>query len=210
MPKRFLFIVMLVLLSAAKTAVLAQETPNERQACRIFNQAFNHVFHSEGCAFNYDVNIIGIYKTQGRMWMAGKESHFEESRYMGWSDDRTSYRVDKKKKTIEIHNAHSPKRDKYASKFQFRPDDYTYHIADGGSTYIFSLQLKKSGHSTIKQIKAVVTKHGLSPVSIKCKVYFFWCTVKISNFYSGPLNKNILTFNRSKFPGYKLMDKRPD
>ena len=43
----------------------AQDTPNARQARRIFNSAYQQVFGEQGATLRYDVNITGIYKTHG-------------------------------------------------------------------------------------------------------------------------------------------------
>ncbi len=209
--RRFIYyMVSVVLLLFAQQSFAQGETPNSKQARRIFNTAFNRVFHSSGCAFNYDVNLVGIYKCSGRIWIAGKNSHYEEKRYTAWDDGTTIYRADKKRKEVEIHSSHSPKRDKYSSKFKFKPEDYDYHIADNGNTYIISLKLSKQGHSTIKQIKVELTKRGYVPVNIRCKVYFIWCKVSISNFFVGKLADEIFVYPRAKYSGYKLIDKRPD
>lgn len=199
-----------MLLMLPQSVSAGGETPNSRQARRIFNTAFNRVFNSDGCTFSYDVNLVGIYKCSGRIWMAGKNSHYEEKRYTAWDNGTTIYRADKKHKVVEIHNAHSPKKDKYSSKFKFNPDEYDYHIADNGNTYIISLKLSKQGHSTIKQIKVELTKRGLVPVQLRCKVYFIWCKVHISNFKLGKLDNSIFVYPRQKFSSYKLIDKRPD
>ena len=50
---------MIPLLCTAQT----EETPNARQARRIFNTAYQKVFGEQGASLHYDVNIIGIYKT---------------------------------------------------------------------------------------------------------------------------------------------------
>jgi hypothetical protein len=46
----------------------AQDTPNARQARRIFNSAYQQVFGEQGASLRYDVNITGIYKTHGTIW----------------------------------------------------------------------------------------------------------------------------------------------
>ena len=54
----------LTLLLSVLNPVLAQDsemTANERQAKRIFNQAYQQVFGEQGAKLHYDVNIIGIY-----------------------------------------------------------------------------------------------------------------------------------------------------
>lgn len=106
----------------------AQETPNAQQARRMFDQAYQMVFGPEGSQLHYAVNIIGIYKTEGTIWTKGKKSKFIDEKYIAWNDDVTYYRLERKKKTITIYDAHSEERDKYATKFKFTPDNYTYSI----------------------------------------------------------------------------------
>ena len=55
---------MIPLLCTAQT----EETPNARQARRIFNNTYQQVFGEQGATLHYDVNIIGIYKTNGTIW----------------------------------------------------------------------------------------------------------------------------------------------
>jgi hypothetical protein len=38
-------------------------TPNEQQARRLFDEAYNMVYGPKGSQLTYSVNIIGIYKT---------------------------------------------------------------------------------------------------------------------------------------------------
>ena len=82
-------------------SVHAQDTPNSRQARRIFNQAYNQVFGPEGVTLNYDVNIIGIYKTNGTIWLKDKKSKFVDAKVISWNDGTTVYTFRKKKKEVE-------------------------------------------------------------------------------------------------------------
>ena len=190
--------------------VTAQNTPNARQARGIFDKAFNHVFHSDGCTFDYDVNLVGIYKCRGQLWLSGKMSRYKEQRLEAWNDGTHTYRVDHKRREVELHNTNSPKKDKYTAKFKFNPDEYDYHVADGGSTFLLTLKLRKDGKSTIKQVKVVLTKRGLVPLKLSAKVYFFWCHLKMANFTSERIAPSFFDFPRSRFRAYKFIDKRPD
>ena len=86
----FLVILLLPFLS------LKAQTPNERQARRIFNHTYDMVFGDKGSSLSYNVNIIRIYKTSGKIWMKGKKSVFEEERYIGYTNEKYYYRVDQK------------------------------------------------------------------------------------------------------------------
>ena len=62
--------------------------------------------------------------------MKQKKSKFIDEKYIAWNDDVTYYRYERKKNRVTIYNAHSDDRDKYATKFKFVPENYTYSIKD--------------------------------------------------------------------------------
>ena len=53
---------LLILLLVGSIAAYAQDTPNARQAKRIFTTAWNHIYGSKGVRFHYKINILGLYK----------------------------------------------------------------------------------------------------------------------------------------------------
>jgi len=129
MRKRIVLIFMSLL--TVFCSVEAQDTPNARQARRIFNTAYQQVFGEQGATLHYDVNIIGIYKTNGTIWYKGKKSRFVDAKMDSWNDGTTVYTVKKKKKKeVEIHNAKNNKSDKYSSKFKFEPENFDYSISE--------------------------------------------------------------------------------
>ena len=71
MRNRFIIIVLSLL--STLVPIQAQENANERQAKRIFNQAYQQVFGEQGATLRYDVNITGLYKTWGTIWYKGKK-----------------------------------------------------------------------------------------------------------------------------------------
>jgi hypothetical protein len=187
--------------------VLAQETPNAQQARRLFNETYKMVYGPQGSTLHYSVNIIGIYKTEGTIWTKGKKSKFIDEKYIAWNDDVTYYRLERKKKTITIYDAHSDERDKYATKFKFNPDNYTYSIKDDKNGYAITLRAKK-GVKGIKEARALIDKKTHYPISVRIKVGIFHTTIKISNFKTGDIPDNLFSFPREQYQGYKYIDKR--
>lgn len=186
----------------------AQETPNAQQARRMFDQAYQMVFGPEGSQLHYAVNIIGIYKTEGTIWTKGKKSKFIDEKYIAWNDDVTYYRLERKKKTISIYDAHSEERDKYATKFKFTPDNYTYSIKnDEKKGYYITLKAKK-GVKGIKEARVLLDHHTHYPINVRVKVGIFHTTIKISNFKVGGIPDQMFTFPRSQYLDYKFIDKR--
>ena len=116
-------VLMVLMLLTVLCSVHAEETPNSRQARRIFNQAYQQVFGEQGATLHYDVNITGIYKTNGTIWYKGKKSKFQDSKMRSWNDGRLVLTVKKKKKEVEVHSAKNNKSDKYSQKFKFEPDN---------------------------------------------------------------------------------------
>lgn len=201
-------IVLLVIIILQTLALGAQETANERQARRIFNQAFGQVYGEQGAAFHYDVNIGSIYKTEGDIILKGKKQKFVDERANVWSDGITTYMAYRKKKEVHIHAANSDKKDKYSGKFKFELDDFNYNIAEDGDKFLLTLTQKKKAKGTIKAVKAWVTKQGYEPVQLRLKVAFFWATIKLSHFKAGGISDDIFVFPRSQYKDWKFIDKR--
>ena len=124
-------------------SVHAQDTPNSRQARRVFNQAYNQVFGPDGATLHYDVNIIGIYKTNGTIWIKEKKSKFEDAKMKSWNDGTTVYTVKRKKREVEIYSAANNKQDKHSRKFKFDPENFDYSIAEDPQGLKLTLKAKK-------------------------------------------------------------------
>lgn len=200
---------LLVVLTTLTAA--AQETPNAQQARRIFEKAYNLVFGPQGATLHYDVNIIGIYKTQGTIWYKGTKQKFVDEKVNTWNDGKTAYMAYRKKRTVEIHDAQSDKKDKYSGKFKFVLDDFNYAIReDGDDKLLLVLKQKKHAKGTIKEVQAWVKRGSLEPLRLRIKVAFIWTTVKISNFRSGGITDNIFVFPRSQYKDWKFIDKRKE
>ncbi|MBQ3631418.1 MAG: hypothetical protein II949_09290 [Prevotella sp.] len=174
-----------------------------------FDRVYDKVFGDQGASLRYDVNIIGIYKTSGTIWYKGKKQRFSDERVDTWNDGRTAYMVYRKKKTVEIHDANSDKKDKYSGKFKFSLDDFDYDMEQQKDGLLLKLKQRKGAKGTIKEVHALVDAVSYVPKHVRLKVSFFWTTIKISNFKSGGLSDQLFVFPRSKYAnGYKFVDKR--
>ena len=205
MGRKMVLLVMLVLQTLAAGA---QQTANEKQARRIFNQAYNQVFGEQGASLHYDVNIVGIYKTKGDITFKGKKQKFVDEKVNTWNDGKTAYMAFRKKKEVHIHAANSDKKDKYSGKFKFDLEDFDYSIAEDEGYFLLTLKQKKKAKGTIKIVKAWVTKKSYEPVRLRLKVAFVWTTVKVTNFKSGGISDDIFVFPRSQYKDWTFIDKR--
>lgn len=199
----FFFLSFLAVTNAQK------ETPNARQARRIFNTAYERVFGPQGASLHYKVNIIGIYKTEGTISFKGKKQRFTDERVDTWNDGVTAYMAYRKKRTVEIHRANSDKKDKYSGRFKFSLDDFDYSVAKDPEGLMLTLKQKKKAKGTIKEVKALVEQGSYAPKRLRIKVAFIWTTVQISDFKSGGISDNLFVFPHEKFKeGWKFVDKR--
>jgi hypothetical protein len=200
---------LLLIVTGAFNTMSAQEklTPNEQQARRIFDEAYNMVYGPKGSELTYSVNIIGIYKTKGTIWTMGKMSKFADEKYIAWNDNVTYYRLERKKKTITIFNAHDDQRDKYATKFKFYPENYRYNIKDDKNGLMITLKLKSNAKG-IKEVRALLDKHTHYPLSVRIKFGIFHVTIKISQFKTGGISEQIFKFPKEQYKDYKYIDKR--
>ena len=193
----------------AVAGVYGQEktTPNAQQARRMFMEIYNRLYGNEGGSLHYKVNIIGIYKTEGTIWMKGKKSKFIDERYIAWNDDVTYYRLERKNSTVTIYDAHSDERDKYATKFKFVPDNYTYSIKDDAKGYYITLKAK-SGVKGIKEARVLLNKKTHYPENIRIKLGIFHTTIKIRDFKLGGISDDLFHFPREKYKSCEYIDNR--
>ena len=202
----------LTLLLSVLNPVLAQDsdmTANERQARRIFNQAYQQVFGEQGAKLHYDVNIIGIYKTSGTIWFKGKKKKFVDAKVNSWNDGETVYTVKKKKKKkeVEVRSAKNNKQDKYSGKFKFVPENFDYSVANDEEGLMLTLKAKK-GAKGIKEVHALVKRQTYEPIKVRIKISIIWTTIKISDFQSGDITDEMLSFPKEQYKDYKFVDKR--
>lgn len=207
MRNRIILAILLLFSAICLSPMHAQDTPNARQARRIFNSAYQQVFGEQGASLRYDVNITGIYKTHGTIWYKGKKSKFEDAKMNSWNDGQTVYTIKKKKQEVEIHSAKNNKSDKYSQKFKFEPDNYTYSIAQAQEGLVVTLKLIK-GRKGMKEIHALIERNTYRPISVRIKIAFIWTTIKISNFQSGGITDEMLRFPKERYKDYKYVDKR--
>lgn len=205
MVRRYVMMLLVVLTTLAATA---QETPNAQQARRIFEKTYNMVFGPQGATLHYDVNIVGLYKTQGTIWYKEKKQKFVDEKVNTWNDGKTAYMAYRKKKTVEIHNAQSEKKDKYSGKFKFTLDDFDYAISEDGDNLLLLLKQKRHAKGTIKEVQAWVKRGSLTPLRLRIKVAFVWTNITISNFRSGGISDNLFVFPRNQYKDWKFIDKR--
>ena len=198
---------MVLMLMAVLCSVYAEETPNSRQARRIFNQAYQQVFGEQGATLHYDVNITGIYKTNGTIWYKGKKSKFQDGKMRSWNDGKRVLIVRNKKKEVEVHDAKSNKSDKYTSKFKFEPENFDYSVAEDPEGLMLTLKAKK-GRKGIKEVHALVERKTYYPIRVRIKIAFIWTTIKISDFQSGGITDEMLRFPMEKYKDYVFVDKR--
>lgn len=199
-------VLILIMLLMTLCSVHAQDTPNSRQARRVFNQAYNQVFGPDGATLHYDVNIIGIYKTNGTIWIKEKKSKFEDAKMKSWNDGTTVYTVKRKKREVEIYSAANNKQDKHSRKFKFDPENFDYSIAEDPQGLKLTLKAKK-GVKGIKEAHVLLTRKTYYPISVRIKIAFIWTTIKISDFQLG-VTDEILLFPKEKYKDYKFVDKR--
>ena len=202
-------ILILTLLLSVLNPVLAQDSANERQARRIFNQAYQQVFGEQGAKLHYDVNIIGIYKTSGTIWFKGKKKKFVDAKVNSWNDGETVYTVKKKKKKkeVEVRSAKNNKQDKYSGKFKFLPENFDYSVANDEEGLMLTLKAKK-GAKGIKEVHALVKRQTYEPIRVRIKISIIWTTIKISDFQSGDITDEMLSFPKEQYKDYKFVDKR--
>lgn len=199
-----------LLLLSALFFTISIKASNATEARSMFYHTWGMVTSQEGFSLNYSVNIMSLYKSSGRIWIKGKKKYYVEQRYISWCDGKTLYRVDLKKKEVELHNPASPKRDKYTSKFSFAPENYDYSWKNSKQGIVITLTAKKGADTGVKHAKVVLDRRTHYPIELKVKVAFLWANVHISNFHPGDINDSIFKYPANRFKGYKFTNCWPD
>ncbi|MBO7553040.1 MAG: hypothetical protein J6T82_03285 [Bacteroidaceae bacterium] len=185
----------------------AQRTYTPEQARQLFDQKYDMVFGSQGATLHYAVNIIGIYKTEGTIWYKGQKSKFIDEKYIAWNDGTTYTRVERKKQEVVIYGANDEARDKYATKFSFEPNNYTYAAYEEGDQLIITLKAKK-GVKGVKEAQCYINRLSGYPEGVRVKVFIFSTTIKITNFQSGGISDDLFVFPRQTYADYTYVDNR--
>ncbi len=188
-------------------SAISQTADNQRRARELFDKTYQMVFGPNGSSLHYKVNIIGIYKTEGDIWYKGKKSKFDSNKSTAWNDGTTTYILEKKKHLVEIHNTSSNKKDKYADKFKFYPENFVYSMENQTDGILLTLKAKK-GAKGIKEIRALVDRKTLVPLKVRIKAFFVWTTIHISNFSNQGVSDNLFVFPKNQFKDFKMVDKR--
>lgn len=208
--KKTIILSFLILLATYPMEMVAQKAVTGKPAKELFEKAYKNAFGPQGSTLCYAVNIIGIYKTEGKIYYKGDKSHYEESRYSAWVNGKTAYMVDKKKKTVGIYRADDDKKDEYLAKFKYDVNNFDFSYIDKGSTYELTAKIKDASFFGIKKITAVLDKTTLTPSSLTIKLAIFSTTVKITNFKSGSISDSVFEFPKQRFSDYKFVDHTKD
>ena len=188
-------------------SAFAQQRFSEAEARQLFDEKYQMVFGDEGCTLHYAVNIIGVYKTEGTIWYKQNKSRFVDEKVNAWNDGSTYTRVDRNKHKVDIFGVSDEGRDKYASRFTFEPDNYTYSAIEEKGEYVITLKAKK-GVKGIKEAKCFINKATGYPESLRIKLFIFTTTIKITNFQPGNIPDDTFAFPEQVYKDYTLIDHR--
>lgn len=186
----------------------AQDTPNARQAKRVFTTAWNNIYGPEGVTFSYKINILGLYKEEGRSWNKGDMARSEHKNTIVISDGELKHIVRTNKKVVELHDPKVNKADEKLQMFKFDADSYNYSIAKEGNDLLVTLVAKPKANVKMKKIEALLTQGSYYPKRLRIKVSIFWCTITFANFQAGNIDESVFVYPKEKYKDYKVVDLR--
>ena len=199
----FLFLIILSMVSAS-----AQETANSRQAKRVFNTAWNHIYGKEGVRFHYKIDILHLYKEEGTSWNKGDKAKSEYKDSKMWNNGDVKYILREKKGIVEIHDPKVNKKNDKLQMFKFEPDSYNYSIAKDPDGLQVTLEAKPGAKVKMKKIIALLTPGNYYPKKLRIKVSIFWATISFSDFQAGNIDDSVFEFPKEKYSNYKIVDER--
>lgn len=203
--KRFLFLFLITLSTISSSS---QDNANARQAKRVFNTAWNHIFGKEGVRFHYKIDILHLYKEEGTSWNKGDMAKSEYKGSKMWNDGNVKYILREKKKIVEIHDPKVNKKDEKLQMFKFEPDSYNYSIAKDPEGLLVTLEAKHGTKVKMKKIVALLQPGNYYPKKLRIKVSIFWATITFSDFQAGNIDDSIFEFPKEKYSNYKIVDER--
>ena len=203
--KRLLFLFLIILSTVSASA---QETANARQAKRVFNTAWNHIYGKEGVRFHYKIDILHLYKEEGTSWSKGDKAKSEYKDSKMWNNGDVKYILREKKGIVEIHDPKVNKKNDKLQMFKFEPDSYNYSIAKDPDGLQVTLEAKPGAKVKMKKIIALLTPGNYYPKKLRIKVSIFWATISFSDFQAGNIDDSVFEFPKEKYSNYKIVDER--
>lgn len=203
--KRLLFLFLIILSTVSASA---QETANARQAKRVFNTAWNHIYGKEGVRFHYKIDILHLYKEEGTSWNKGDKAKSEYKDSKMWNNGDVKYILREKKGIVEIHDPKVNKKNDKLQMFKFEPDSYNYSIAKNPDGLQVTLEAKPGAKVKMKKIIALLTPGNYYPKKLRIKVSIFWATISFSDFQAGNIDDSVFEFPKEKYSNYKIVDER--
>lgn len=187
---------------------MAQDTPNARQAKRIFNTAWNRIYGDEGVRFHYKIDILHLYKEEGISCNKGDKERSEHKNTIIYSDGKLKHVVRTNKKVVELHDPKVNKADEKLQMFKFDPDSYNYAIAKDPEGFLITLTAKPGAKVKMKKVEAIISEGNYYPKRLRIKVSIFWCNIFISDFQAGNIDDRIFVFPKEKYKDFKVEDLR--
>lgn len=201
-------VVILFAIHCSLFTAMAQDTPNARQAKRIFNTAWNRIYGDEGVRFHYKIDILHLYKEEGISCNKGDKERSEHKNTIIYSDGKLKHVVRTNKKVVELHDPKVNKADEKLQMFKFDPDSYNYAIAKDPEGFLITLTAKPGAKVKMKKVEAIILEGNYYPKRLRIKVSIFWCNIFISDFQAGNIDDSIFVFPKEKYKDFKVEDLR--
>lgn len=201
-------VVILFAIHCSLFTAMAQDTPNARQAKRIFNTAWNRIYGDEGVRFHYKIDILHLYKEEGISCNKDDKERSEHKNTIIYSDGKLKHVVRTNKKVVELHDPKVNKADEKLQMFKFDPDSYNYAIAKDPEGFLITLTAKPGAKVKMKKVEAIISEGNYYPKRLRIKVSIFWCNIFISDFQAGNIDDSIFVFPKEKYKDFKVEDLR--
>ena len=206
--KRIKSLILFAIVCLLTAPASAEETPNSRQARRIFDHAYGMFYGDEGSSFHYRISILGIYSEEGTGWYKGNKSKSVTKKSLIWDNGDIKYILRLNKGIVEIHDPKVNKKDKLLQKFKFNRDDFNYSIQKKDDDLIISLDAKPNAKGSMSHIQIYLEPLTHKPKRLRIKVTFFWANIYFTDFKAGGISDDLFIFPREKYPDYPIIDER--
>ena len=206
--KWYVSLVIILFSLCSHTVSAQQESPNAKQARRVFQRAYDMIYGPEGASFDYKISILKIYSSEGSGWYKGNKSKSTTLKSIIWDNGDIKYILKKGKGIVEIHDPKVNKKDKLLQKFKFNRDDFNYSIKKKDDDLIISLDAKPDAKGSMSHIQVYLEPKTHRPKRLRIKVTFFWANIYFTDFKAGGISDDLFVFPREKYPDYPIIDER--
>ena len=198
--KKYLFILMLLAMSAGACAQTAQQ---------VLKKTASIVGRPGGCAANFKLSSAKFGSTSGRIAIKGQKFQASTPKAMIWFDGTTQWSY------LSATNEVNVSKPTQAQQMSMNPmtfihiyqTGYTPTMTKKGNNFIIRL-VAKNQRRTVQEMELTINRKTYVPSVVRMRQGKTWSTISISGFSARNQSNSTFTFNAKDYPTAEVIDLR--